>query len=47
MSDVFPEVKSQVKPPAVPSWLSNKDSYRRLFTETTSKYVTTEFSARN
>lgn len=47
MSDVFPEVASQVKPPAVPSWLCNKNSYRRLFTETISKHVTTEFEARN
>lgn len=46
MSDVFPEVTSQVELPAVPSWLCNKDSYPRLFTEAVSKHVTTEFYVR-
>lgn len=47
MSDVFPGVMSQVKPPAAPSWLYEKDSYCRLFTETNSKYVITEIYAKD
>lgn len=47
VSDVFPEVTSQVKPPAVPSWLCNKTSHPRLYTKSIREYGTMWFNARN
>lgn len=39
VSDVFPEVASQVKPAAAPSWLRRRASHRRPWTKTIRGYA--------